>query len=178
MAAVSTRVLTHLDPRERYAVFENQFDERVYIRFTIPEQCLTHVQIHAGSSQRQVYFFLPDFETQQLSRPIHGFNGTRIYLYCINEESVLLNRNIFSQRALYNIFNADRIEFQLNAAQLELLYELKLNAPRGSAEYDQWAALGTRRLDRIRAMFQEHVDTQLGDEPAELIRDDMDLPVI
>jgi hypothetical protein len=89
-----------------------------------------------------------------------------------------LNRNIFKQRALYNIFNADRIEFQLNAAQLELLYELKLKAPRGSPEHDQWASLGTRRLDRIKHLFQEHVETQLGEESAELIRDEIDLPVI
>jgi hypothetical protein len=72
MAAVSTQVVTHLDPQDNYSSFDVQFDNRIYIRFTIPEQCLIHVQIHAGSSKKQVYFFLPDSQTELIQRPIRG----------------------------------------------------------------------------------------------------------
>ena len=45
---------------------------------------------------------------------------------------------------------------------MELMYELVLESPDGSAERDQWASLGTRQLNRLKDMFQQHVVVQLG----------------
>lgn len=173
MALVSLQTLAHLDPQDTYNGFDRKFDDRVYIRFTIAHRCLTHVQMQANHSQRQVHFFLPDFETTQPDgRPIHRLKNTRVYIYCSDERSVTSSRDQYRERALYEIFIADRLEFHLNMAQIEVLSELADKAPKPSAEYDELATIAGRHIDRLKMMFQKHIDTQLSEEVAEVRQTD------
>ena len=171
MAAVSTRVLTHFDPQNRYSAFDANFHERIYIRFIKPAECLTHVQIHAASSEKQVHFFLPDSEIAQTQQPIHGLSGTRLYIYCSDEQSVSNNKERYPQRAHYKIFVDDDLEFHLLAVQIELLAGLVLDAPR-SPERSELAAITDRCIDQLRMSFQHHVDAQLSQEVMEINQDD------
>lgn len=173
MAAVSSRVLTHLDPQNIYGAFDTKFDEGIYIRFTITAQCVTHVQIHAASSVKQVHFFLPDIEKAQTQRPIHGLSGTRIYIYCSNEQSVSTTKEQYPERARYKIFAADHLEFHLHAAQIELLAGLVFEAPRDSHERNELAAITDRYIDQLKMSFQHYVDARLSEEVKETNQDDI-----
>jgi len=95
-------------------------------------------------------------------RSIRGFNNTCIYLYCVDKQSVIVNRNIFQQRGLYKIFTNDRLIFHLSAAQMELLYDLALEAPGESVERDEWAIMAIGQVNRLKDLFQQHVNMQLG----------------
>lgn len=164
MAAVSTRVLTHLDPQNRYSALDAKLYEQIYVRFTITEQCLIHVQEHVASSEKEVHFFLPDTEIEQIQQHVDELDNTRMYVYCSNEQSVSINNERYRQRASYKIFDANDLEFRLCSVQVELMGNLVSEAPSESPERYRLVAMTQGCIRQLKMSLKQHADAQLSRE--------------
>ena len=158
------QLLTHLDPPDRYANYENQLDGSIYKRFTQSDPCLLHVQRLTTISKIRVHFYLPDSASNHKPEPINGTNDTRIHLYCHDEDSLRTNEALYPGNAIYKIFLENSLKFYIDYSQIELMYQLKRQHSQGSLEENQWANLGRRHISSLRNLFQQHRDAQLSEE--------------
>ena len=167
MDTVSTQLMVVLDPNSMHGWIDQRLACGILVRLIDAQACLDHFRVHGPRFKEQGHFFLPDTQSNLLNPPEPHLEKLRIYLFCHDQQSLEANQALYQERARFEVFLSDELQFAILHAEVALVRKLLKRSEAGSRDRDKLAEKKREVFQELEGQFDQFVSTQLSVEVAE-----------